>query len=104
MTSWPPSGAAIIRQAREERFTRTAVAWKILITGLELEIEFVTILLLAILKSIFGTDILFIGVPTLDLLGYPFAETLSILLSASIALSLFQIIGSKHPNRRQIGN
>ena len=71
---------------------------------MEQMIEFATIFVLAILQSIFGIGILFIGTPTLLLLGFPFSETLSILLPASIAVSLFQVIGSGLPDRRQIGN
>ena len=67
-------------------------------------IEFATIFVLAILQSIFGIGILFFGTPTLLLFGFSFPETLSILLPASIAVSLFQVIGSGIPERRQIGN
>lgn len=67
-------------------------------------IEFATIFVFAILQSIFGIGILFFGTPTLLLLGFPFAETLSILLPASIAVSLFQVVGSGLPDRRQIGS
>jgi len=87
-----------------ERFTRTAVAWKIAILTLEPMIEFATIFVLAILQSIFGIGILFFGTPTLLLFGFSFPETLSILLPASIAVSLFQVFGSGVPERRQIGN
>lgn len=87
-----------------ERFTRTAVAWKIATSNLEHMIEFATIFVLAILQSIFGIGILFFGTPTLLLLGFPFSETLSILLPASVAVSLFQVIGGDLPDRRQIGN
>ena len=56
-------------------------------------IEFATIFLFAILQSIFGIGILFFGTPTLLLLGFPFAETLSVLLPASLAVSAFQVMG-----------
>ena len=67
-------------------------------------LEFATIFVLAILQSIFGIGILFFGTPTLLLLGFPFSETLSILLPASAAVSLFQLIRGDFPDRRQIGN
>lgn len=65
-------------------------------------IEFATIFLFAILQSIFGIGILFFGTPTLLLLGFPFAETLSVLLPASLAVSLFQVIGIGVPERDQV--
>ena len=87
-----------------DRFTRTAVAWKIANSAMDNMIEFATIFVLAILQSIFGIGILFFGTPTLLLLGFPFSETLSILLPASAAVSLFQVIRGNLPDRRQIGN
>jgi uncharacterized protein len=61
-------------------------------------IEIATILLFAVLQSIFGIGILFFGTPTLIILGYPFAETLSIVLPASIAVSALQVFGSERPS------
>lgn len=55
-------------------------------------IEIVTILVFASLQSVFGIGILFFGTPTLIILGYPFVETLSIVLPASIAVSLLQVL------------
>lgn len=103
MTSRPVSGRREYFSPGE-RFTRTAVAWKIAASKLEHMIEFAIIFVLAILQSIFGIGILFFGTPTLLLLGFPFSETLSILLPASAAVSLFQVIGGSLPDRRQIGN
>ncbi len=65
-------------------------------------IEFATILFFAILQSIFGIGILFFGTPTLLLLGFPFAETLSVLLPASLAVSVFQVLGIGVPERDQV--
>jgi len=65
-------------------------------------IEFATIFVYAILQSIFGIGILFFGTPTLLLLGFPFYETLSVLLPASLAVSLFQVIGSDLPSSRRV--
>ena len=65
-------------------------------------IEFATICIFAVLQSIFGIGILFFGTPTLLLLGFPFSETLSILLPASLGVSAFQVAGIGTPNRTQI--
>lgn len=65
-------------------------------------IELAVIFVLAILQSIFGIGILFVGTPTMLLLGFPFFETLSILLPASAAVSLLQLIGGNLPDRREI--
>jgi uncharacterized membrane protein YfcA len=48
------------------------------------------ILIFAVVQSLFGVGLLVFGTPTLLLLGYPFAQTLAILLPASIAVSLLQ--------------
>jgi len=55
-------------------------------------IEIVTIVVFAALQSVFGIGILFFGTPTLILLGYPFVETLAVVLPASIAVSLLQVV------------
>lgn len=65
-------------------------------------IEFATIFFFAILQSIFGIGILFFGTPTLLLLGFPFAETLSVLLPASLAVSVFQVIGFGLPEPNHV--
>jgi uncharacterized protein len=52
-------------------------------------ILFVT--LFSFIQSLFGVGLLVFGTPTFLLLGYPFPETLAILLPASIAVSLLQI-------------
>ena len=63
-------------------------------------IEIITIALFAVLQSVFGIGILFLGTPTLLILGYPFADTLSIVLPASIAVSLLQVLrGSLPPSK-----
>jgi hypothetical protein len=66
-------------------------------------IEFTTIFVFSILQSIFGIGILFFGTPTLILMGFTFVETLSVLLPASIAVSLFQVAKGGLPERRLIG-
>jgi uncharacterized membrane protein YfcA len=63
-------------------------------------IEIATILVFAVLQSIFGIGILFFGTPTLIILGYPFVETLSIVLPASIAVSALQVWKGGPPARQ----
>ncbi|MEQ9328306.1 MAG: hypothetical protein RJQ21_13540 [Rhodospirillales bacterium] len=48
--------------------------------------------LLAVVQSVFGMGILVFGTPTLLLMGYPFAETLQLLLPASASISLLQVL------------
>lgn len=55
------------------------------------------IAVLAVVQSLFGIGLLVFGTPTLLLLGHSFSETLSILLPASIAVSLLQSWGGKRP-------
>ena len=43
-------------------------------------------------QSIFGVGLLLFGTPTLLLLGYPYADTLWILLPASVTISIIQVI------------
>lgn len=50
------------------------------------------ILIYSVVQSVFGIGILAFGTPTLLLLGYPFQETLSILLPASLCVSFLQIL------------
>ena len=52
---------------------------------------FVIIAIFAVFQSIFGIGLLVFGTPTLLLLGYPFAETLAVLLPASLAVSFLQV-------------
>jgi uncharacterized protein len=66
-------------------------------------IEILTIAVFAVLQSVFGIGILFLGTPTLLILGYPFAETLSIVLPASIAVSLLQVLRGSLPASSWIG-
>ena len=60
-------------------------------------IEIVTIVVFAALQSVFGIGILFFGTPTLILLGYPFVETLAVVLPASIAVSCLQVVRGTLP-------
>ena len=55
-----------------------------------------TILLLAIIHSIFGIGLLVIGTPLLLILNYDFLVVLKILLPCSILISVFQIIKAKN--------
>jgi len=66
-------------------------------------IEIITIALFAALQSVFGIGILFLGTPTLLILGYPFADTLSIVLPASIAVSLLQVLRGSLPPSKWVG-
>ncbi len=49
------------------------------------------IALFSFLQSLFGIGLLIFGTPTLLLLGHGFAETLAMLLPASLAISLLQV-------------
>ncbi|MDQ7090328.1 MAG: TSUP family transporter [Methylococcales bacterium] len=51
-----------------------------------------TVFITSIIQSIFGVGVLLFGTPILLLLGYDFANTLSILLPISIAINLLQLI------------
>ena len=66
--------------------------------------ESLIIIILIILQSIFGIGLLLFGTPTFILLGYSFAETLSLLLPISILISLIQIFFSKKKNMNFIKN
>ncbi len=46
----------------------------------------------SIVQSLFGVGLLVFGTPTLLLLGHPFAEALAVLLPASLAVSLLQLL------------
>ena len=54
-------------------------------------IVFAVVAIFAVVQSLFGVGLLVFGTPTLLLLGYPFAETLAILLPASLAVSFLQL-------------
>ena len=62
--------------------------------------EFVLIMFIvftfSIVQSIFGVGVLVFGTPTCLLLGYPFEETLSYLLPASISISCIQVFHGKN--------
>ena len=62
--------------------------------------EFVLIMFIvftfSIVQSIFGVGVLVFGTPTCLLLGYPFEETLSYLLPASISISCMQVLHGKN--------
>jgi uncharacterized membrane protein YfcA len=66
-------------------------------------IEILTIAVFAALQSVFGIGILFLGTPTLLILGYSFPDTLSIVLPASIAVSLLQVLRGVLPAKQWIG-
>ena len=51
----------------------------------------ITILITAIVQSIFGTGVLLFGTPLLLILGYNFQYALIILLPTSILISFFQL-------------
>jgi len=51
-----------------------------------------TVLLTAVIQSIFGVGVLLFGTPLLLLLGYDFVNTLSVLLPVSIAINSLQIL------------
>ena len=57
--------------------------------------EIIVISFLVLVQSIFGIGLLLFGTPTFILLGYSYAETLSILLPNSILISLMQTIFTK---------
>lgn len=52
---------------------------------------FIAVAIFAIIQSLFGVGLLVFGTPTLLLLGYPFADTLAVLLPASLTVSLLQL-------------
>ena len=62
--------------------------------------EFVLIMFIvftfSIVQSIIGVGVLVFGTPTCLLLGYPFEETLSYLLPASISISCIQVFHGKN--------
>lgn len=51
----------------------------------------VPILITSAIQSIFGVGVLLFGTPILLLLGYPFVETLTVLLPISVSINLLQI-------------
>jgi uncharacterized protein len=52
------------------------------------------IVVLSVVQSFFGMGVLIFGTPTLLLMGYDFATTLSHLLPASFAISLLQVLSA----------
>ena len=54
-------------------------------------IAVLVVAMFAVVQSLFGIGLLMFGTPTLLLLGYPFSQTLAILLPASIVVSLLQV-------------
>ena len=62
---------------------------------MELIIEFIIILTLSVLQSVFGIGLLLFGTPAFLFIGYDFESTLGILLPVSISISLIQIIRQK---------
>ena len=50
-----------------------------------------TVLVLAVVQSVFGVGLLVFGTPTLLLLGYPFEQVLAYLLPCSIVISALQV-------------
>ncbi len=55
-------------------------------------IAFSTVLIFAVVQSLFGMGLLVFGTPTLVLLGFSFSETLATLLPASIIISFIQVM------------
>lgn len=60
----------------------------------------IIITVFSIVQSILGVGLLVFGTPTLLLLGYSFFETLSIVLPASITVSLLQILESNTSDKK----
>ena len=58
----------------------------------EIAILYFVIFLFSGVQSIFGVGLLLFGTPTLLLLGYPYADTLWILVPASVTISIVQVI------------
>ncbi len=54
------------------------------------------VVLFATVQSLFGVGLLVFGTPTLLLLGYPFDETIAVLLPASITISFLQVLSGKN--------
>jgi uncharacterized membrane protein YfcA len=61
--------------------------------------DFLTVMaviaVLSVVQSIFGMGVLIFGTPTLLLLGYDFAEAISLLVPASFVISLLQVTTSR---------
>ena len=62
--------------------------------------ESIVILFLIIFQSIFGIGLLVFGTPTLMILGYQYADILSVLLPISCSISLIQIITAQRHDVR----
>ena len=65
-------------------------------------VEFIIILLLIVIQSIFGVGLLLFGTPTLLVLGYDFANTINILMPVSISISALQFFKSKVSDKKFI--
>jgi len=52
----------------------------------------IVIIVTASIQSLFGVGVLLFGTPLLLLLGYPFLETLLILLPISASINLLQVL------------
>ena len=63
---------------------------------IEFEAIILIVFIFSIIQSIFGIGILVFGTPTCLLLGYPFNETLSYLLPASISISCIQVFHGRN--------
>jgi uncharacterized protein len=61
---------------------------------LEIYILVIIIAIFSIIQSIFGVGLLLFGTPTLLLLGYPYSETLWLLLPCSVTISFIQVINN----------
>jgi len=55
-------------------------------------IELTVIAVFSVVQSLFGIGLLVFGTPTLLLLGFPFDHTLAVLLPASLAISVLQVL------------
>ena len=69
---------------------------------MSLFIEIFIILVLIIVQSIFGIGLLLFGTPSFLVLGYDFANTISILMPISITISALQFFKSKVSDRNYI--
>jgi uncharacterized protein len=58
----------------------------------------IVVAIFAVVQSLFGIGLLVFGTPTLLLSGHSFSETLSILLPASITVSLLQVWNARVPD------
>ena len=61
---------------------------------------FILLFFFSIIQSIFGMGLLVFGTPTMLILGWQFSEALSVLLPASLSISLLQLRSSEVPSVR----